>query len=131
MNLDTFSARAAGELVDDIVNSHIGKAKDVENNIRNAMGILREEGVYAFYLYLLYRESKDATMKVIWKKAARLLSREELRLFNHDHPTREEVIALTENLNNLLLARQLIERYLTYALYGLRSLPDTAQTEGG
>lgn len=121
MNLDARSARIAGQLVDEVKNKPEKKRKEVENTIRNALGVMREEGLYAFYIYL---QSSDAELRLIWDHAAVLLSQEDLKLLgkNPDLGKREELIRLTENLSNLLMARQLVERYLTYALYGLRAV---------
>ena len=103
-----------------------GQAKDpkrLETIVRNALGVMREEGLFAFYLYLRYRWEDGG--KVIWPQI-RALWREEavgplLGGGSDDENDREAVIALTDDLPKLLLARQLAERALVYALYGLRA----------
>lgn len=94
--------------------------KRLETITRNALGVLREEGLFAFYLYLQYRWKEGGT--VIWPQVEELWKNEEIGpLLSGNGSAREQVIALTENLHALLWARQVTERTVVYALYGLLS----------
>ena len=94
--------------------------KRLETITRNALGVMREEGLFAFYLYLQYQK-KDGG-KVIWDQVKALWRDEAVGpLLSGGGGDREQVIALTEDLNDLLLAREVAERALIYALYGLRA----------
>lgn len=92
-------------------------AKDLETITRNALAVMREEGLFAFYLYLQYRKDKGG--QVIWDGVKALWQSGEGGQLLGTDDERAALIALTENLHDVLLARQLAERMLTYALYGL------------
>lgn len=122
-NMETLCARYGSKIVED--KAQVKDEKRLETIVRNALGILREEGIFAFYIFLQYRgdkNGKDEGGKLIWsqvsalwrdKKAGPLVS-------GGGDVSRDQVIAVTEDLQTLLLARQVTERMLVYALYGLR-----------
>ncbi|HOS80204.1 MAG TPA: hypothetical protein PLQ85_03955 [Anaerolineae bacterium] len=88
--------------------------------IRNALGVLREDGVFAFYLFLRYRWEDGG--KVIWPQLKALWQNDAIGpLLTGAGSDRDQVIALTDDLQALLLARDVAERTLVYALYGLRA----------
>jgi hypothetical protein len=109
------------------------KSKDpkrLETITRNALGVMREEGLFAFYLYLKYRGLKnkadgsqeDEGGHLIWNQVKALWQDQAVGpLLSGDGDDRQQVIRLTENLNDLLLAREVAGRALVYALYGLRA----------
>jgi hypothetical protein len=94
-------------------------AERLESVARNAMGVLREDGLYAFYLFLRYRWGEGGD--VVWEQIRELWAHDALGPLIERDGGRDEVIALTESLPDLLLAREVAERALVYALYGLRS----------
>ncbi len=95
------------------------EAKRLETIVRNALGVLREDGVFAFYLFLQYR--KDDGGGIIWDEVRKLWRDNAVGpLLSGNGSDREQVIALTDDLTALLLAREVAERTLIYALYGLR-----------
>ncbi len=94
--------------------------KRLQTIVRNALAVMREEGLYAFYLYLKYRWEEGG--KIIWPQIKALWQEEAVGpLWSGDGDDREGVIRLTEDLHDLLLAREVAERALVYALYGLRA----------
>jgi hypothetical protein len=97
-----------------------GKGEErLQTVTRNALGVLREDGVFAFYLFLRYRWGEGGD--VVWEQIQGLWKNEALGPLMGSGSERDSVIALTKNLPDLLLARQAAERALVYALYGLRS----------
>jgi len=95
-----------------------------QNIIRNALGVLREDGVFAFYLFLQYRKGQGGG--VIWNGILQLWQDDAVgpllpKDIKDAKRERQEVIALTNDLQALLLAREVAERTLVYALYGLRA----------
>ncbi len=95
-------------------------AKDSENTIRNALGVLQEDGVYAMFLWL---ESKDREIR---KKIIPLLNEEEIKkyLLNDFQNFPEGFMEFSEKLkyiakdvDKLLFTKKILERTLTYALY--------------
>ncbi len=119
MNVETKCAHYGSLIVDQATDR-----KKVETVTRNALGVLREDGLFAFYLYLQYRSKEGGGLvwkqvKALWQDSAvgPLMSGDG----NDQQTDREQVIALTGDLNDLLLAREVAERALVYALYGLRA----------
>lgn len=114
-NLDALCATRAG----DISENHT-LPKSFETILRNSMGVLREEGVFAFYIYLLANDDKGG--KIILDCIYNLLKNKNTGplMDPKGDDERKGIIKITEDLPSLLLARQLIERTLTYALYGLK-----------
>lgn len=101
---------------------HKVDSKRLQTLVRNGLGVMRTDGLYAFYLYLQYRKKEGG--ELIWREIKALWSAPEglgpLPGAARADDT-QAVIALTENLENVLLARKLTERALVYALYGLRA----------
>ena len=96
------------------------KAKKLETTVRNALGVLREDGVFAFYLYLHYRWGEGG--EIIWKQVEALWQDESFGpLLPKDGEERDRLIELTDDLEALLLARRVAGQALVYALYGLRA----------
>lgn len=123
MNLDAECARCGAQICGSIV----GDKEKVITLCRNALGVLQEEGVYAFFIYLKWK--KDEGGKFIWPKIIDLLKKPEIGIlintintngcgFNND--VENALIDKTQNLNILLMMRKLMSKSLTYALYGLR-----------
>ncbi len=118
-NLDAHCARKAQE----IVGLADGKRdKDLENRITDALAVLEEQGIYACYLYLRYQKQTK-----VWCHLAALLRDPEVGglLESSNGPDdAQALIALTDDLHKLVLAKQLMQQTLIYARYGLRALPE-------
>jgi hypothetical protein len=101
-------------------------SKELENLITSALAVLEEQGVYALFLYL----------KVQGKDIGQSIS-EDLHKFLKNTPQHSPLLSvgnndifaalqkLGENLDNLLLARDLIRQSLVYARYHARLREDT------
>lgn len=117
-NLDARCAFCAHQIV---ALSGTSRDKDLENRLNNALGVLQEDGFYAFYLFLKYRDL-DRPPKDVWSLLTALLQNDAVGAPLPQGPGDTAVIQMTEDLHRLLLAKQLTERTLVYARYGLRSL---------
>ncbi len=96
-------------------------AKKLQTTVRNALGVMREQGLYAFKLFLDYRKGDGGA--VIWEQTKCLWQNGEIGLWPSGNANDgAKVRQLTTDLNDLLLAREVTERMLIYALYGLRAL---------
>lgn len=86
--------------------------------ITKALGVLQEDGVYAFFLYL--SSKKGAAAIEVMKEAFKFLKQPETlgHLFSTDN---DPLPALREkfrdNLDELLFSKELLERTLVYARY--------------
>jgi len=122
-NLDLLAAQAAQAIITDTSKQ---AAADVDNLVTKALGVLQENGAYAGLLYLYSRT--NATDKPIAEKTRlKLLSlTSELGL---SVPARTDAGTalkfLTDNICNdldrLLLVKQLWEQTLIYARYGAKA----------
>jgi hypothetical protein len=118
-NLDAHCAQCAHNIV---ALSGADRDKELENRLNNALGVLQEDGFYAFYLFLKYRDL-DQSPRDVWGLLKALLRSDAVGAPLPQGNDDDVVIQMTEDLQKLLLVKQLTERTLVYARYGLRSLP--------
>jgi len=105
------------------------KAK-TENLITKSVGVLQEDGVYAFFLYLASRGSEKDGADELVRQASDLLSDEMVKLLPKDMSKNAQAVlenisrqdGLADNLDNLLLAKRLLEQALIYARYHAKAL---------
>ena len=149
--LDYLAAKTAQEIVLESTAKNdersIGiAAKDLENLVTKALGVLQAQGVYALYLFLYSKsgekkaEEKTAALLVgkLWmalseEPAKRLGVYEEANVSLEEDPLwkrvlehRDEVLTavtehITADLDTLLLVRDLYEQTLIYARYGAKA----------
>ncbi len=123
-NLDALCAATARALVaagEQAEKHKKGGRKEILNRLTNALGVLQEDGVYAFFLFL----KREGLLDNIWQVCAGLLRQKAVgeMLPAADKKSDEDLlIEMTENLDHLLLAKDLLQRTLIYARYGLRAL---------
>lgn len=97
------------------------KAKGSFNLITKSLGILQEDGVFAFYVYLKSESNKGSEMSVIIEKeTVELLKNVNSQLTAN----LEQIQLLAEDINTLLLAKTLLEKTLIYARYQVKSESD-------
>lgn len=98
---------------------------NLENNLRKALGVLQEDGVYAMFLWL---EDKD---KEIRKKINDLLKHDEIKKYFFDNSATEkslldfsefskELQNVSQDIDKLFFMKKILERTLTYALYHVK-----------
>lgn len=102
------------------------KSRNAETLITKSLGVLQENGVYAFFLYLVSRSGKEKEgAKSIKGLAAELLKEAQIPAFQSNLDPLEAVrgsndgksCGLAADLDNLLLAKRLLEQALIYARY--------------
>jgi len=108
-NLDAECAKTGSALV-----KNNGSAKEIENSITKALGVLEEQGVYAMFLYLHAREKG--------KFSEDLMNFLETHVNGDWHQTTNKDLfgklqKLSENLDNLLFARDILHQALVYGRY--------------
>ena len=93
----------------------------LETIINKAIGVLIEDGLLAYVIWLKSREKKEEkyTTKIL-KKTEDLL-RERLKLTTENDPI-NMALEISSSIEKNLLARQLLERMLVYARYRAKSL---------
>lgn len=101
-----------------------------ENLITKALGVLQEDGVYAFMIYLSSGGAFDSELDDDEKVARSILYEsvqilKELDILKGDFE-RENIYTqfreLTKNLDQLLFVKDILERTLIYARYHAKSL---------
>lgn len=132
-NLDRICAQFGFQMAKE-VNDVLNKPSDTENLITKSLGVLQEDGVYAFFLYLAsqVKEGKDEKKA---SKGARNLANNAVGLLANNPPSLVEQNnykqamesirqpnGLADDLDNLLLAKRLLEQALIYARYHAKAL---------
>ena len=125
MNLDLEAAKTSQEIINKTSDNN---STEVGNLITKTLGVLQENGVYACILYLYSRTSKsdEAVSKVTRKQLiemTRLLDKN--KRYDGNDKAKDVLDFLTTNICNdldtLLLTKQLWEQTLTYARYGAKA----------
>lgn len=118
LNLDQLAAQYAQKIIVD------GKA-DIENLITKALGVLQEQGVYACILFL---RSRTGNEKNLSDKARPHLYNllQELPAFRQSAIRDENALrffsdTVCNDLDTLLLVKELYEQTLIYARYGAKA----------
>ena len=95
--------------------------------VNKSLGVLQEDGVYAFFLFLAAQAKgeKNTPAYCIQKDIFDLLK----VFFQSIKDSQEDILSivrnnLAEDLNDLFLARDIIERTLVYARYHLKAKED-------
>lgn len=95
----------------------------VENVVTKSLGVLQEQGVYAFFLFLDYYKGRNegkGAAEAVREQTLRMLKKQKIL----ESPEYKDLQKLTENLDNLLLARELLEQTLIYARYHAKALAE-------
>lgn len=85
-----------------------------EQVITKALGVLEEQGLYAYFLFL--KSSKEVEKEEIINRCYSLLQ-DNLSLKNNSKDIFEKLQGLATDLDNLLFARDLLRQALIYARY--------------
>lgn len=93
--------------------------KTAETILTKSLGVLQEDGIYAFFLYL--RAKNKPVHNVLEQKIKMILGLLPGDV-NVDRPGFEVAGDICEDLDKLLLAKELLERTLVYARYHCKTL---------
>ncbi|MCL0081580.1 hypothetical protein M1N64_05065 [Peptococcaceae bacterium] len=129
VNLDFEAAKTAQAIIKDttIINANSIKAKEVEILITKSLGVLQTNGVYAGILYLYSRSGKDAAIaKIVREKMLGMLKHLSKKTDESIPTDTKLALAYVANnicndLDKLLLTKQLWEQTLIYARYGAKA----------
>jgi len=125
-NLDQQCAQYGWEMADQVYQA---LKKGAENHITKSLGVLQEDGVYAFFLYQRSRgKSEIEGAKKLEAQAAALLKAVPIKPFDTVTDPLQAVRGdkatkgLADDLDSLLLAKRLLEQSLIYARYHAKAL---------
>ncbi len=133
LNLDYRCMECAQEIVDSIDKSDSKKMKELENNLRKALGVLQEDGVYAMFLWLEknannvrkklveFFNKKDEKTKV---KLSNYFLNEEKEFSQGFNKFCNNLQEVAKDIDKLLFMKKLLERTLTYVLYHAKAKRD-------
>lgn len=121
VNLDQLCAKYGWQIADEV---HRAIGKQTETHITKSLGILQEDGVYAFFLYQASRGSREKPgAEKITEQAAVFLKEAGIQAFqNGTDPLKAVRERLASDLDQLLLAKRLLEQALIYARYHAKAL---------
>ena len=130
MNLDQLCAEYGYRFAEEVSRADGFNAKKAEVLITKALGVLQEQGLYAFALFCKSRPSGErAGAEKIETLAKELLK--ELNLIN-DGDFLEELRkegGLLTRLDDLMLAIQVLEKSLIYARFHAKAMKEVGESE--
>lgn len=114
-NLDQLCAKYGWKIADEV--------RD-ENHITKSLGVLQEDGVYAFFLYQASRGSRErqGADKLTAQVSAFFREAGIAAFQNSATPLQAVREHLANDLDQLLLAKRLLEQALIYARYHAKAL---------
>jgi hypothetical protein len=120
-NLDQICAKYGYRIAEKVYEA-IGK--QAENHITKSLSVLREDGVYAFFLYQASRGQREKPgADKLRDQARELLKEAGIKGFeNAGDPLAAVRDQLAGDLDQLLLAKRLLEQALIYARYHIKAL---------
>jgi len=127
--LDRVAANRAQTIVDEAVKKR--EAKDVDNLVTKALGVLQENGVYACFLFLFSRtQKKEQDIAKVVREQLLELAADDLHFDDWEKPDKpwnaETVLSyvsdtICANLDPLLMVKVLFEQTLIYTRYGAKA----------
>src|SRR5690554_2675213 len=117
VNMDRHCADAGWKMADELwKNKKDGKP---ETHITKSLGVLQEDGLYAFFLYQL---KEDSFGRIVQKHCKCFLRSSSISLITQEiEDNLQAVRDLTGNLSNMMLAKSLLEKILIYTRYHLKA----------
>ena len=115
-NLDVLINKIGFEIVEKI-KSKGGEKTKYKNEIDKSLGVLSNDGVYAYYVYVKSKGVSDVFLDKL-KPITEFIDGEEKEL------NQEYFENLSEDLNNLLFFREILEKILIYARYHAKAMGD-------
>ena len=128
MNLDQLCAEYGCRFAEDVSKAEDFDAKKAEILITKSLGVLQEQGLYAFVLFCKSRPSGERTgAKEIEALAKELLK--ELNLINDGDFLNElrKDDGLLIRLDDLMLAIQVLEKSLIYARFHAKAMKEAGE----
>ena len=118
-NIDALISEISYKLIEKILDSE-NKTK-LKNLIDKSLGVLSNNGVYAYYVYIISQKSKEAEeiFLDIFEDIFKMINS------NFDKRKKQEYFQqISEDIYKLLFLKQLLEKTLIYARYHAKSLGD-------
>jgi len=120
LNIEFECAAASDVIKTGCLSLDAGNRKEAETLITKALGVLQENGIYAFYLYMKSKEKK--VYEIIESESKKILK---TIIFNDLDTTKEGcqiASEITDDLDKMLLAKDILERVLVYSRYHAKTI---------
>ncbi len=123
-NLDRLCAEFGYKYAKDVTNAINKDADKAENLITKVLGVLQEQGLYAFVLFCKSRSDTEKKGAVVIEKITKELFKDELHLVGNSDLMEEirKDNGLASNHQNLVLAIKVLEKSLIYARYHAKAM---------
>ncbi len=124
-NLDRLCAEFGYKYATDVTDAINKDADKAENLITKVLGVLQEQGLYAFVLFCKSRRDTEKKGAVVIEKITKELFKDEQLHLVGDGDLMEEIRknnGLASNLENLVLAIKVLEKSLIYARYHAKAM---------
>lgn len=118
-NLETIISKLSFEIVEEIKKS--SEKKKLLNLIDKSLGVLANNGVYAYYVYIISQKSQE-TEGIFIDKLEDIFKKVE-DSFSKDNK-QEYFEKVSEDIHKLLFLKQLLEKTLIYARYHAKAMGD-------
>jgi len=118
-NIDALISEISYKLIEKILDSE-NKTK-LKNLIDKSLGVLSNNGVYAYYVYIISQKSKEAEeiFLDIFEDIFKMINS------NFDKRKKQEYFQqISEDIYKLLFLKQLLEKTLIYARYHAKAMGD-------
>jgi len=121
-NLDATINEVGFEIVEAIKNQDTNKKTKYKNSIDKALGVLANDGVYAYWIYCKGNKIDDIFIEKLEKilNIINSIPKDNENKKNYEKYFQE----LSKNLPNLLFLKELIEKALIYARYHAKAMKD-------
>jgi hypothetical protein len=128
INLDAVAAGAGFEIAEKVFRESEkkdvkAKKSETENWITKSLGVLQEQGIYAFFLYLA-AQKKPAT-QALSDETASLLRERGINILGPGNALEQIRGGLAKDIDKLLLGHSFLTQALIYARYHAKALPDS------
>ena len=126
MNLDLLAAKTAQTIVNTSQKDDQKAIKNLDNVATKGLGVLQENGVYATVLFLYSRtraDEKNALLirKNLWSLLSSCIDQETAQKDDAKTALKFVTDNITNDLDKLLLVKQLWEQTLIYVRYGAKA----------
>jgi len=129
--LDRLCAEYGHKFADKVSKADKFDAKKAEVLLTKALGVLQEQGLYAFVLFCDSRGSAEKSGAEKIKDITKELLKNKLELINDEDLLKairkENGLASRSRLDDLMLAIQVLEKSLIYARYHAKALSDSSK----
>ena len=120
-NLDAMINKIGFEIVEKIKQKKENEKNKYKNEIDKSLGVLSNDGVYAYYVYVKSKKIEDVFLKKI-EDILQYIDIKDKNKKSFNELNQEFFETLSKNLSALLFFREIIEKILIYARYHAKAM---------